>query len=523
MATYILRPNANWNNASAFTISGGSGSVHAALADSSDSTYITRTSTTVPASYEAEFGTTTLAATEKVEYVNLRARATIGTTGSIQLSLGVITDRNGRTVSYSVPYSKANTLSLTTVDTALKLTAAPSGEAWSQTLIDNLVVKFTDNATTSGDRAGLYELFVDVVTTTQPTVTVTAPSGTITDTTFPSVTWTYADTDGDPQSAYEIKVFDSTTYGAGTFSPDTSTPTVETGIVASTNDGQTLEADLADGTTYRAYVRVAQLLNGANYFSDWAYSQFTIDVDAPATPLITAFYDENEGSVVVTVFGRTNVLSANQASLETNTTGWTAVTNCAIARSTAQASVGSASLEMTASSAGDIVASTTTATKFTVTANQEFSATADFRAGTTSRTAQVGIRYLTSAGTTISTTYGTGVTATSSAWTNATATVLAPPTATHAQVFVKVTSAGSSEIHYVDKIAFHAGDTPVFTRGGFSNFVFDVERSVDGGTTYSAVRNSPVTATSSQIAEIDDFEAPFDSTIRYRAKARADI
>ena len=57
MATYTLRPNANWNNASAFTISGGSGSVHAALSDNSDTTYITRTSTTVPASYEAEFGT----------------------------------------------------------------------------------------------------------------------------------------------------------------------------------------------------------------------------------------------------------------------------------------------------------------------------------------------------------------------------------------------------------------------------------------------------------------------------------
>ncbi len=69
MATYTLRPNANWNNASAFTISGGSGSVHAALADSSDSTYITRTSTTVPASYEAEFGTQTLAATERVAFV----------------------------------------------------------------------------------------------------------------------------------------------------------------------------------------------------------------------------------------------------------------------------------------------------------------------------------------------------------------------------------------------------------------------------------------------------------------------
>jgi hypothetical protein len=523
MATYVLRPNANWNNASAFTISGGSGSVHAALSDSSDTTYITRTSTTVPASYEAEFGTQTLASTEKVIYVNLRARATIGTTGSIELSLGVITDRNGRTVSYSVPFSKANTLSLTTLDTALKLTTAPNGANWTQTLIDNLVVKFTDNAIASGDRANLYELFLDVVTTGQPTVTVNAPTGTITDTTFPSVTWTYADTDGDEQNAYEIKVFDSSTYSGGSFSPDTSTPTVATGIVASSNNGQTLEADLADGTTYRAYVRVAHLVNGANYFSDWAYSQFTIDVDAPATPLITAFYDTNIGAVTVTVFGRTNVLSANQASLETNTAGWGAVTNCAIARSTSQASTGTASLELTASSAGDMVVSTTTATKFAVSANQKFSAIADFRAGTTARTVEIGIRYLTSTGTTISTTYGTAVTDSSSAWTTAQATVIAPPTATHAQVFAKVTGAGSSEIHYLDKIGFHSGDTPVFTRGGFSNFMFDVERSSDSGTTYSAVRNSPITADSSQIAQVNDYETPLDTTVKYRAKARADI
>jgi hypothetical protein len=523
MATYTLRPNANWNNASAFTISGGSGSVHAALADSSDSTFITRTSTTVPASYEAEFGTQTLTASEKVEFVNLRARVTIGTAGSIQLSLGVITDRNGREVSYSVPFTKANTLAMTTLDTALKLTTAPNGQVWTQTLIDNLVVKFTDNAIASGDRATLVELFVDVVTTNRPTVTVTAPSGTVTDTTFPSITWTYADADGDIQSAYEIKVFDFATYNGATFDVNTSTPTVTTGVVTSTNNGQTLEADLADGTTYRAYVRVAQLLNGANYFSDWAYSEFTIDVDAPATPLITAFYDETNDAIVLTVFGRTNALSANQASLETNTDGWQVDANCTLARSTAQASVGSASLQMTASSNGDMSASTTTALKFAVTANQEFSATADFRANSTTRSVSVGIRYLTSAGTTISTTYGTAVSATSSAWSSATATVIAPPTATHAQVFVKVASAVSTEIHYVDKIAFHSGDSPVFTRGGFSSFKFDVERSTDGGTTFTAIRNSPVTANTSQIAQINDYEAPFNLTIRYRAKARGEI
>ncbi len=523
MATYTLRPNANWNNASAFTISGGSGSVHAALADNSDATFITRSSNTVPASYEAEFGTQTLTATERVAHINLRARVTIGTVGAIELSLGVITDRNGREVYYSVPFAKANTLSMTTLDTALKLTTAPNGQVWTQTLIDNLVVKFVDNATTSGDKATLVALFVDVETTEQPTVTVTAPTGTVTDTTFPSVTWTYADTDGDPQSAYEVKVFDEATYDGAGFSPDTSTPTVETGIVTSTNDGQTLEADLADGTTYRAYVRVAQLLNGSNYFSEYANSEFTIDVDAPATPLITAFYDTEEGAVTLTIFGRTNALSANQASLETNTTGWEAITNCAIARSTLYASSGSASLSVTASSSGDATAATTNATKFAVSPNQEFSAIANIRAGSTTRSVSVGIRYLTSANATISTTFGTAVSATSSGFVTASASVLAPPTATHAQLFVKITSAGSAEVFYVDKIAFHAGDEPVFSRGGFSNFQFDVERSGDSGVTFTAIRNSPVSADSTQIAELDDYEVPLDATVTYRAKARADI
>jgi hypothetical protein len=523
MATYVLRPNANWNNDSLFTISGGSASVHAALADNSDSTYITRSSTTVPASYEAEFGTQTLSATEKVVSVNLRARIAVGTAGIAQFSLGVITDRNGRTVSYSVPITKQNTLALSTVDFALNLTSAPNGVAWNQTLLDNLVVKFTDNAVASGDRTSIYELYIDVVTTAQPTVTVTAPSGTVSSTSFPSVVWTYADTDGDPQSAYEIKIFDSTAYSASGFSPDTSTPSVETGIVASSNNGQTLEADLANSTTYRAYVRVAQLLNGANYFSEWAYSQFSLAVDAPATPTVSAFFQEDTGAVAITIFGRTNALTTNQASLETNTDGWVALTNCSVARSTSQASSGSASLAMTATASGDMVATTTTATAFTVTPSTEFSATAEFRANTTVRSTAIGIVWRNSSGTTLSTFYGTAETNSASAWNQCTVTATAPATAATALVAVKVISAGTSEVHYIDKIAFHAGDEPFWTRGGFSTFSFDVERSDDSGTTYSAIRNSPVSANTSQIATLNDFEVPLDKTVTYRAKARAEI
>jgi hypothetical protein len=333
--------------------------------------------------------------------------------------------------------------------------------------------------------------------------------------------WTYADSEGDQQSAYQIKIFDSTAYSASGFDPDTSTPSEDTGVVASTNNGATLEVDLADATTYRAYVRVAHLVNGNNYFSSWDYSQFTIDVDAPATPLISAFYDSNLGAVVLTIFGRTNFLSANQASLETNTAGWDAITNCAISRSTSQFNSGTASLQISATSSGDAVAGTTTGTAFPVIPSSEFSAIADFKAGGTARSVAVGIRYLTSAGATISTTFGTSVTDSSSAWVTASATVIAPVTAAKAQVLTKIISAGSSEIHYVDKIALHAGDTPTWTRGGFSDFAFDVERSTNGS--YAQVRNSPVTAGTGQIATLNDYEAPLDATVTYRAKARASI
>ena len=522
MATTTVRPNANWNGNGSFTLGGGATTAHGALSDTNDATTVKRTSTTIPAIYQMEIDTTTLSATEKVDYVNLRIKMAQGVGGNTKISLGVITDRNGRTVYYSVPIVKLGEITTTTVDFALNLTSAPSGSAWTQTLIDNLVVSLADDGLTSASRATFLEVFVDIVTKPQPTLTVSAPTGTITTTSFPAVTWAYANTSGDPQNAYQIKIFDYATYTASGFSVDTTTATLDTGIVISSADGAPLEVDLANSTVYRAYVKVASLLNGVQYFSDYAFSGFTMGVDSPATPTVSPFYDTTIGAVTLTIFGRTNFLSANQASLETDTTGWDIVSNCSIASSATQSSSGSKSLRMTATAAGNMVSSTTVGTAFTVTPSRNFSATAVFRAGTTGRLSQVGIRYLDSTGATISTTYGTGITSTSSAFTEATVTVLAPVTAATAQVFIQITSAGISEIHYVDKIGLHSGSTAVWSAGGFSAFAFDVERS-DGGGAFSAIRNSPVSSGAGQIATLDDYEIPLDTTVIYRAKARADI
>jgi hypothetical protein len=70
-------------------------------------------------------------------------------------------------------------------------------------------------------------------------------------------------------------------------------------------------------------------------------------------------------------------------------------------------------------------------------------------------------------------------------WNESNVLATAPATWQHTlRVIVKIASAGSAETHYVDKIAFHAGDSPVWTRGGFSTFSFVVERSSDAGSTF---------------------------------------
>jgi hypothetical protein len=157
----------------------------------------------------------------------------------------------------------------------------------------------------------------------------------------------------------------------------------------------------------------------------------------------------------------------------------------------------------------------------TVTPGLEFSATAEFKSAATARLCSIGIEFYTSALVSLGTTYGTASADSTSAWSQKTVTVTAPATAAFAEVYVRVASAAASEVHYVDKIAFHAGSSPTWTKGGFSGFTFNIERSDDNGVTYSAIRNSPVTANSSQVAQLNDYEVPLDSIVYYRAKASA--
>jgi hypothetical protein len=519
MPSYTLVPNVNWNNSSLFTITGGSASVAAALSDANDATSVQKTTNGQLLALDLELGTTTIPANEKISSVTVQARFSQGAQGNLGAAIGYVTNRNSKIAKFSnASYiSGAQTLPGAGVwtDFGLNLTKGPDGNAWDQSRVDDMLVRLNDYSTGAG--AVIRDIRVIVTTTTQPTVTVTSPTGTVTDTTLPAINWTFADTEGDNQVAYQVKIYTAAQYGAGGFSPDTSTATLDTGIVSSGDQGAALTVDLANSTTYRAYVRAAQNLNGSNYFSTWSYSQFTLGLSAPNTPVVSSQYNSATAAVVITIIGQTNLLSDNAASIETDATGWTASLNCAIARSTAQFAAGAASLSLTASSASDMTA--TTANSYAVTANQSHSAIAQFRAATSARSIKLGIQWLTSANAVISTVYGTTVNNATTGWTTASVTGAAPANAAYGKVVAYVTSPASTEVHYIDQIALHPGSTPTFTLGGYSGFTFSVDRSADNGVTWSAVRNSPVTASAAQTATLTDYEAPLSSTVLYRAKA----
>jgi len=299
MAITTVRPNATASGSSLFTISGGSGSLHQATNDDSNSTYFSKsTSVTGQASALLDFGTTTISSSQRVKRVRVRAKASTPTAaGRINVYLGTRADNQN----YFHSALAIRGLNAITTFVGAWQTAAPNGEDWSQSTIDGLRAKITEYNDT-GVLGSIYELYIDIDISAQPTVTVSAPTGTITNTTAPDVTWAYSDSDNETQAYYEIKVFSSAQYGAGGFNALTSTSTWESGEIAS-SDSTAVIGELLLSGTYRAYVRVAKAVNGSPFWSAFAYSQFTISVTPPTVPTLAAAWDSNLGKATLTVTG----------------------------------------------------------------------------------------------------------------------------------------------------------------------------------------------------------------------------
>lgn len=165
--------------------------------------------------------------------------------------------------------------------------------------------------------------------------------------------------------------------------------------------------------------------------------------------------------------GPVNLLTRNQSSVEADTTGWYARTNCTIDTSSAQASVGSRSLAMTGTTSSNAAARTTIETALTVKPGQTYTAVVDFRAATAARSVAVQVMWW-KADKTASSTPSTLVvgTETTSGWTTTRVTANAPSDAAFASIEAYVYSITLGEVHYVDKVGFWEGAGGSWVPGG---------------------------------------------------------
>lgn len=530
MTITTVRPDATIFKHADITVTGAA-NAHTALSDNTDASYIglsvdssiTKTVTLSIADIVLAGGSVIKQVRTRVRYVNLNAGSQTGITLTFQDS--------------AVANLWASGTFLDT-DTALEYigpwrTVWPrtSGTSWTEAEVNDLQITlglFTDKPNLFRD-IRIYELYVDVETNALPTATVTAPSGNVTSTTRPIITTTYADADNDLMDRYEVKVFDAATYGAGGFSPDTSTPTWTSGEVSfSASAGipfnvSIIGTDLVNGVTYRAYARCRQVPD--SQWSAWSNSTFTLVLDTPAQPVLVGTLDNANGRIQLSVLGRDNFVTKNRASFESSV-DWVAGSNTVLARVTTQFLHGIAAMSMgRLVSTGTADAISGNATVYSVAVGSQYTALASFKAAATAtaRNCTVAINWFTAASAPISTSTSSSVADSTGGWTQVAVTAVAPATAAFANITLSIAAVPLGESHFVDQVSFAPGASTVWTRGGYiaaGLYRMIVERTLDGGATWNTfIGSSFVPPLTTLATTIYDYTVPLNTPVSYRAKA----
>jgi hypothetical protein len=360
---------------------------------------------------------------------------------------------------------------------------APGGRAWSGPEVNAIAswMQWYQATDKTGTFQRVYEAYIEVDVNGQPTITG-APTISNTASSQPTVSWFYLDPDGDIQTAYQVKIFNSAQYGAVGFNPDTSVAVINQTVLNSAATSFTPSPGvLAGGATYKAYVRAAQAWPGPQgkyWWSDWAISSpFSLVTIPPPTPSMTVatLTDSVAARALIDVDSPINQLDINQASFEVNISTWAADTNMAApTRSTTDAGSGIGSMTMSSSAAGDMIAKSGAGTDASLGVNggDVYTSVVSFHAAVSARSCQAGIRWFNVAGGTISTIFGSSVTDSASAGVYTQAQLVgsaAPTNAVRCEVVAKVlATGGAAEVHRIDKAGVWRGSSTTWSAGGES-------------------------------------------------------
>lgn len=329
----IIRIKPDSTSLEVVTIYGGAASVHAALSDGSDTTYVRQDglSSTI---LQLGLGNPSVPADSFIVSVvpGLRLKKE---KASEALKAYVYDFRPGAGGSSTGwPATKMDlSTQLVSVISERALYAAqgdavaaahPAGlhdaARWEDVIANALFRVDTNSSQSESLRAYLYEAFADVYTLKRPTVSVTAPSGTINNTSQPVISVTVSEVieafqDTQPGLVdwlkignLDVAVYPASVYGAGGFDPAANVDQAAWSSFGQTQygpmsyiDGTTASTQvvqvpigtpLANSTTYRAYVRARRAATAGDSVQQalwqnegtWAYAQFTIAVTPASAP-----------------------------------------------------------------------------------------------------------------------------------------------------------------------------------------------------------------------------------------------
>lgn len=283
MSVDTVRPDST-SVASGVTLHGGTpGFFESALNDDLDSSWLSANSGVL----NVGFPQPTIPAGAKLAKLRLRGRSESGASGAFGYIF--ISD------TFTIPPVYIAWLGATTT---------VWGEAAASSIPDPLYVSMQIQSydTAFVNPIALYELYLDAVYAEKPELSILVIPNVdpIESTNRPYIVWfPDVDADGGAVTNSEVKIFSDAQYGAGGFDPLISEPTAH--VVSTSAQSVRPAAGLPDDT-YRAYVRIAQTINGAKHWSDWEYAEFEIDVPNPAQPDVASVHDNpDEGRLEIDV------------------------------------------------------------------------------------------------------------------------------------------------------------------------------------------------------------------------------
>jgi len=145
-----------------------------------------------------------------------------------------------------------------------------------------------------------------------------------------SVFWYYSDLEKEPQTGWQVNIYDDYTYNRPDFDPDNAAivPFWKASGADDTTDVEITGAHgWVNGERYWAFVRVAKQFHQKQWWGDWNSQRFIVSVDQPARPIMSIYTDSEKSVNKLAIQTTDNLLGFNNGTFVQGLGQWSRSVN----------------------------------------------------------------------------------------------------------------------------------------------------------------------------------------------------